>query len=149
MTPLKNDLLYVCSLIEFVGRHTKNTNRTIAEKIGKDEVKRQIEVASLNHCLSFEQVGQELIEDFEITSGTFDAVEACDYHVPGVVPIGSVYADLAVDIGRHDTREPHEILYDILTSFISDEISNFNHGAYYENPSYIYQSYLAGELLPI
>jgi hypothetical protein len=38
-------------------------------------------------------------------------------------------------------------MYDFFTSFISLEISNFDTSTFYENPSYIYHSYLAGELL--
>ena len=146
MTEEKNDLLYVCSLIEFVGRLTKNTNKHIVETIGIEEVKRQLTVANLNHCLTFEQVGEEMVEDFDITVGHFDSVANCDYHVPGVIPIGSVYA-VILDVMKKDTRQVHEIFYEVFTSFISEEISNFNHGAYYENPSYIYNSYLEGELL--
>ena len=147
MTEEKNDLLYVCSLIEFVGRLTKNTNKYIVETIGIEEVKRQLAVANLNHGLTFEQVGEEMVEDFDITVGHFDSVANCDYRMPGVIPIGSVYADLILHIMKKDTRLVHEILYEVFTSFISVEISNFNHGAYYENPSYIYNSYLEGELL--
>ena len=79
MTEEKNDLLYVCSLIELVGRLTKNTNKHIVETIGIEEVKRQLAVANLNHCLTFEQVGEEMVEDFDITVGHFDSVANCDY----------------------------------------------------------------------
>lgn len=41
-----------------------------------------------------------------------------------------------------------DVLYDVYTSFISDEISNFNTNVYYSNPDYLKQSYLFGDLLP-
>ena len=89
-----------------------------------------------------------MVEDFDITVGHFDSVANCDYRVPGVIPIGSVCADLILDVmKKEDTQQVHEIFYEVFTSFISEEISNFIHGAYYENPSYIYNSYLEGELL--
>lgn len=40
-----------------------------------------------------------------------------------------------------------EILLKIFNSFISDEISNFKTGVYFENPSYLQESYKAGYLL--
>lgn len=147
MTKEKNDLLYVCSLIEFVGRLTKNRNADIVKLIGKEELKRQLKVADLNHCLTFEQVASEMVEDFAIPTGSFDPVAKCKYTVPSVIPIGSVYADLILDLQGTNPKELADLAYDVFTSFISDEISNFNASTYYENPSYLYHSYMAGELL--
>ena len=147
MTKEKNDLLYVCSLIEFVGRMTKNRNADIVKRIGKEELTRQIKVAELNHCLTFEQVASEMVEDFEIPTGNFDSVAKCKYTVPSVIPIGSVYTDLILDIQASSHREIVDIMYDVFISFMSDEISNFNASTYYKNPSYLYHSYIAGELL--
>ena len=36
----------------------------------------------MNHCLSLEQVSDELIEDFNILNGNFDTVSECRYDVP-------------------------------------------------------------------
>ena len=41
-----------------------------------------------------------------------------------------------------------EVLFNVFTSFISDEISNFNSSVYYSNPQYLKYSYLEGKLLP-
>lgn len=40
-----------------------------------------------------------------------------------------------------------EELMKIFSSFISDEISNFNTDLYYQNPSYLEWSYMEGKLL--
>ena len=50
----KDDLFYVCSLIEYLGRKTKNHRSTIVKILGKREIKRQLNLADVNHCLSFE-----------------------------------------------------------------------------------------------
>ena len=73
----KNNLFYVCSLIEFIGRKTKNRRATIVKILGKKELDRQLELADVNHCLSFEQVSDEIIEYFNIQEGNFDSIELC------------------------------------------------------------------------
>ena len=149
MTDLEKDnVYYVCSLIEFVGRVTKNTNRDIIKMVGKKELIRQLDIADTSHCLSFEEVGEELIEDCRITIGNFDSVGACEYDVPSHISIGGVYSDLVIElIGKGNTLKIADAIYEVFTSFISDEISNFNTSTFYENPSFIYHSYLKGELL--
>ena len=84
----KNDIYYVSSLIEFVGRKTKNKNSDIVKKIGKKELSRQLEVAEINHCLPFEQIAEEMIADFEILTGSFDSVSNVNDRVPHFIPIG-------------------------------------------------------------
>jgi len=144
-----NDLYYVCSLIEYLGRLTKNRNGDIVWLMGKKELERQLYLAPVNHCLSFEQVGSELVEELGIKTGNFDAVGRCRYQVPRYTSIGGVYRDLILDINKNakDERPLVTVMYEVFTSFISDEISDFNASTYYENPSYIYHSYVAGKLL--
>ena len=60
----RNDLLYVCSLIEFIGRKTFNHRGYIVKCIGYEGLKHLYEVASINHSLSFEQVSDEVINDY-------------------------------------------------------------------------------------
>ena len=62
MTPeQEDDLFYVCSLIEFIARQTKNKRRVIVEALKKEGFIKQLKDAGVNHCLSFEQVGEEII----------------------------------------------------------------------------------------
>jgi len=144
---ISNDTYYVCSLIEFTARLTKNKNANIVIMIGKDELARQLRLASVNHCLSFEEVSDELITKFNIPQGDFDVVLNCRYKVPTHTQIGGVYRYLIFDIQAEHGGELVDIMFDVFTSFISEKISNFNSSLFYENPSYIYHSYLAGELL--
>jgi len=142
----KNDLYFVCSLIEFIGRYTKNRNHDVVKQIGKKELLRQLDAASVNHCLTFEEVADDLVEFSEIKTGTFDSVGQCKYKVPSETAIGKVYRDLIIDV-KKDGEKLVDVLHEVFTSFISDEISNFNSSAYYENPSYLMHSYLAGYML--
>lgn len=141
-----NDLYFVCALIEFLGRYTKNRNRDLVIQIGKIELERQLQTADINHCLSFEEVAEDLIEFSNIKRGDFDSVGSCKYKVPSETSIGKVYRDLILDVRKED-QPLVDALYEVFTSFISEEISNFNSSAYYENPSYLLHSYLSGYML--
>ena len=106
----------------------------------------QLKAAQVNHCLSFEQVCDEWIEEYQIAEGIFDNISACRYEVPTVTSIGRVYQTLISDvIGLY--QNIIEAIKMVYSSFISDEISNFNSSVYYSNPDYLRCSYEAGKLL--
>ena len=54
----KNDVLYVCSLIETIARKTKNHRQDVIRHFTKAGIERQLRLAEVNHCLSFEQVSE-------------------------------------------------------------------------------------------
>ena len=62
----KNDLFYVCSLIEFIARKTLNKRGVVVDALGLSGIKKQIYDAEVNHCLSFEQVSDEVIEAYQV-----------------------------------------------------------------------------------
>lgn len=141
----KDNLFYVCTLIEYIARETSNHRGDIVRVFSKEDLKRQLRLAEVNHCLTFEQVAGELIEEYQITNGTFDSVKECKYEVPSVTSIGRVYQQLI--LATHNDEDTEQALIDVFSSFISDEISNFNSNIYYSNPDYLKWSYLEGELL--
>ena len=53
----KDDLFYVCSLVEFIARKTKNKRGVVANRLGVEGFTKQLKDAQVNHCLSFEQFG--------------------------------------------------------------------------------------------
>lgn len=140
----KNDLLYLCSLIEYIGRVTKNRRGDVVKKIGIDNLRHLYDVASVNHCLTFEQVGDEVINDYNITNGTFDTISNCKEKVPSFISIAGDYKRLIMNVNNGDIIET---LYNVFTSFISDEISNFDSDLYYQNDSYLMECYKAGYIL--
>lgn len=142
---LKNDLFYVCSLIEFIARKTKNKRAVIVKALGEKGIEKQLEDAEVNHCLSFEQVSDELIEFYGISFGDFDTVTGCKYDVPGYLDIGKLYSLIIIDCAEQG-KIVEEIIK-VFSSFISDEISDFSSDLYYQNPSYIECSYKEGRLL--
>ena len=142
---LRNDLFYVCSLIEYIARKTLNKRGRVVDALGISGIRKQLQDAEVNHCLSFEQVSDEIIEVYRIEHGDFDTISNCEYSIPGYTDIGKLYAILIAQCCE-EGREAEE-LEKIFKSFISDEISDFRTGLYYQNPDYLKWSYIEGYLL--
>ena len=98
MTPKEqNDYFYVCSLIEYIARETKNKRGTIVNLLGKKGIEKQLYDAEVNHCLSFDQVSDELIEFYKIPEGDFDTISTCKYTVPNFMDISKLYSIMIED----------------------------------------------------
>lgn len=141
----KNDLFYVCSLIEYIGRKTKNRRKVVVECIGKTGIEKLLHDAEVDHCLSFEQVSDEVIERYGIPEGDFDTITTCKYTVPSYLDIGKLYSIMIEDLAEQGNEV--SLLMKLFCSFISDKISNFQTGVYYQNPSYLECSYQEGYLM--
>ena len=140
-----NDLFYVCSLIEFTARKTLNKRGVIVERLGLDGIKRQLKNACVNHCLSFEQVCYEITEFYSIPMGEFDTITKCKYTIPSFQDIGKLYAILIESM--NDTNSIPERVYNIFSSFLSDEISKFSTDLYYQNPIYLLACFDEGKII--
>ncbi len=140
----QDNLFYLCTLIEYIARKTKNTPAKIISYFSKPIILRQLRLAEVNHCLPFEQVADELVAELSIDEGTYDVQKVCKYTVPSVSAIGRVYQRLISAVMLDDVAQT---VIDVFSSFISDEISYFNSNVYYSNPSYLACSYRAGKLL--
>ena len=141
----RNDYFYICSLIEYIARKTKNKRGVIVQKLGKEGVEKQLYDAEVNHCLSFEQVSDELIEQYKIPEGDFDTITNCKYTIPSFMDIGKLYS-IMIEHCAEPGKEVDELIK-IFSSFISEKISDFKTDIYYQNPSYLECSYKAGYLL--
>lgn len=141
----KDDLFYVCCMIEFVGRKTKNQRRIIVNALGEKGLQKQLYDAQVNHCLSFEQVADEIIDYYKIPTGSFDTILECEYSIPSVTSIGKLYSRMILDCAKPE-EEIAELIH-VFNSFISDKISDFRTGIYYQNMSYLECSYREGYLL--
>ena len=113
----EDNLFYFCILIEFISRKTKNTRRDVISYFSKPMITRQLRLAEVNHCLSFEQVSDELIEELTIKTGNFDSVAECKYTVPTESSIGRVYQRLILSAFSGDLEQTSIVVF---SSFISD-----------------------------
>ena len=141
----RNDYFYVCALIEYIARETKNHRGDIVNQIGEDGIKKLLYDAEVHHCLSFEQVSDEVVDYYKIKQGDFDTISSCKYSIPSFLDIGKLYSIMIEDCAKPGDEVSE--LMKIFSSFISDEISNFNTDLYYQNPNYLEWSYREGKLL--
>ncbi len=140
-----DDIFFFCTIIEFIARATKNHRQDVIAKFSTDDITHELNLASVNHCLSFEQVSDEWIEKYNIQEGTFDTVTTCKYDVPSVTAIGRLYQRLILSTMKD--KQAEKAITDVFSSFISDAVSNFNSNVYYSSPDYLKCSYNENMLL--
>lgn len=142
----ENDLFFVCSVIEYIARKTKNTKKYIIEKLGKENIKKIYELAEIYHSENIDKVADEFIEKCDIVNGEYDITENCKYRVPTFWEIGKVYQRLILMV-NNNKNDYIETLIKVLSSWIVEKIDNYNSSMYYENPDYIYECYIEGKIL--
>ena len=144
-TERQDNIYYVCCMIEFTSRKTKNHRSAVARKLGIKGIQQELSDAAVSHCLSFEEVAEDWTLRYGIAEGDFDTVGTCRYEVPSVTSIGRVYLRL-IEAIPDDVPDEEKILT-VFTSFISDAVSDFNSSVYYSSPDYLRCSFEEGRLL--
>jgi hypothetical protein len=142
-----NDLFFLCSLIEYIARKTKNHRDVVVTALGEDRLRHIYELADVYHCENIDKISDELIQKYHIPIGGFDNVAACRYSIPTHWDIGKVYKRLIAAVCEKRNKEIIDSLIEVYCSWISRKIENFNSSAYYENPDYLYASYVEGSML--
>jgi hypothetical protein len=143
-----NDVFFVCSLIEHIARKTKNHGSVVVNAIGREKLQHIYDLADVYHSDNIDKVSDELIDAFNIKIGHFDNVATCKYSVPTIWDIGKVYKRLILDIVKmRSVQTPIDILIEVYISWLARKLEDYNSSMYYENPDYIFQSYLAGDVL--
>ena len=141
----ENDLFYVCSLIEYIGRERKLRRADVVSALGEDSIRRIYRYADTFHCEQIAKVADDFITLRSIPSGDFDNVAKCRYAVPGYWDIGAVYARLIEDVA--DGADPVSKLMEVYASWMSDALSRFNSDLFYQSRGYIAECYRAGTIL--
>ena len=141
----ENDLFYVCSLIEYIGRERKLRRGDVVAALGEEAIRRIYRYADTFHCEQIAKVADDFIALCSIPSGDFDNVAKCRYAVPGYWDIGAVYARLIEDVS--DGADPIPKLMEVYSSWMSDALSRFNSDLFYQSRGYIAECYRAGRIL--
>lgn len=145
--PKENDLFFLCSLIEYIGRRTKNQRGLIVNALGKKELQHIYDYADVYHCENIDKVSDELIEKHQILEGHYDNIADARYAIPSHWDIGKVYQRLILDVAHATGSDVIETLMVVYNSWITRKIDNYNSSMYYENPSYLFESYKEGAVL--
>lgn len=142
----QNDLFYLCSLIEYIGRKTKNHRGIVVEALGESELNHIYAFADVYHCENIEKVATELIEKHSLPVGNYDNIKNLgDISIPTYWDIGKVYSRMINSLST-DITDYIKTLISVYTSWIAQKIDDYRSSMYYENNSYLTSSYLAGEL---
>lgn len=142
-----NNLFFLCSLIEYIGRKTKNHRNVIVNAIGKDELQHIFDLADIYHNENLDKLTFDLVEKYNIKEGVFDNILNAKYSIPTHWDIGKVYKRLIIEISKKEKKPLIETLIKAYNSWLSRKIEDFNSSIYYESPEYLFQSYLAGDNL--
>lgn len=142
-----NDLFFTCSLIDYIARRTKNRRADVVNVLGKERLEKIYELADVYHSDNIDRVSDDFIEEAGIAQGNFDNVGECAYAIPSHWDIGKVYKRLIKMVAEAEKIPVIDALIKVYNSFISEKIDDYNSSVYYENPSYIFESFMQGELV--
>ena len=142
-----NDLFFTCSLIDYIARKTKNTRKDIVNSLGKPRVEKIYDLADVYHSDNIDRVSKDFIEEAGIQQGNFDNVGDCGYAIPTHWDIGKVYKRLIKMVAEDEHVSIVDALFEVYNSFISSKIDDYNSSVYYENPSYLFESYKENKML--
>ncbi len=142
-----NNLFFLCSLIEYIGRKTKNHRNVIVNAIGKDELQHIFDLADIYHNENLDKLTFNLVEKYKIKEGGFDNIAKTKYSIPTHWDIGKVYKRLIIAVSKKENKPIIETLIEVYNSWLSRKIEDFNGSIYYESPEYLFQSYLVGDNL--
>lgn len=87
-----DDIYYTASIIEYTARRTRNAKSAIVSAMGAEAFRQFVDMADVNHCLSFLQVSDELIARYGITQGTYKVLPLNSK--PSYLQVGAAYAKL-------------------------------------------------------
>lgn len=140
----ENDLFFVCSILEYIARKTKNKKKYIVEQIGKEKIKKIFDLAEIYHSENIEKVSDEIMKESNIKTGNYTL--SLKDERPTFWEIGRVYQRLILKMDNN-TETFIDNLYTVMTSWIILEIDHYESSLYFESPEYIYECYKAGKIL--
>ena len=141
----QNDaLFYTCSLIECIGRETKQPRGDIVRLLGRD-LDRIYSHADVFHCEMLLKVAYDFIDRLAIPSGLYDVVAMCRYKVPDCWEIGSVFERLIEDCYKEE--DALKGVREVFGSWLAEKILHFNSDLYYQPREYLAACYKEGQII--
>ena len=134
----RDDVKFICYMIERVARRLHQKNSYVVNKLGKENLNHLISVANVLHCKNPLDVEDEWIDEYRLEEGNLD-ISDVDYdlvdRIPTALQIGKVYERLIHDTAMSNETEVEGIIR-VYNDEICEKIDNYNCSAYYE-PSYV------------
>ena len=125
----KDDVYFICYMVERVARRIHQKNSYIVNKIGKKQLEHLISVANVLHSENPKSVEDE--GNVDVTDVDKDLVD----RIPTALQMGKVYQRLISDTMQMEETEVEAIIR-VYNDEICEVLDNYNASAYYE-PSYV------------
>lgn len=142
----ENDLFFLCSLIDYIARKTKNHRVTVVDFLGKERLSKIYELSDIYHSDNIDSVSDDFIAQAGIKTGNFDNVGQAKYSVPTHWDIGKVYKRLVAAIMKDENCDVVTAVQKAYHSFISEKIDDYNSSVFYDNPQNIFLAYKTDSL---
>ena len=139
-----NNLFYICSLIEYISRKTKNYRYDVVKQLDKD-LQRIYNYSDVFHCEPIEKVADDFIQKDNISDGNYDNLSKYKYTIPDYWDIGEVFARLIEDC--YEEENVIKGIKEVYASWMAEKILNFNSDLYYQSREYLAVCYREGEIL--
>lgn len=134
----RDDLYFVCYMIERVARHIKQRNKYVVNTLGYDNLYHLLSVANVLHAENPLKVENDWIREYSLKTGEFD-ITAVNKELATIIPspldMGAIYERLIVDTMSSKENYVDGIIR-VYNNEICDVIDNYNCSAFYE-PSYV------------
>ena len=138
----KNNLFYLCSLVECISRKTKNEKCDIFNALGEKNIKNIYEYADTYHCEDINNIAEDFIEKCNIQSGNYDCITGITFEVPSVYDMGKVYKRFIWETAMNEKLEVLQAVKQIYTSRkICRKLEDYNSSLFYDNEKNIYLFY--------
>lgn len=142
----KDDVYFVCYMLERIARQLKQPKKYVANAMGHDELAKKLSLADTLHSENPLAVEADWIDEYNLKVGDYDITKVdpdlCP-SIPTATQMGKVYKRLLID-----TLQPGEdyanAMLRVYNDPICDIIDNYNTSAYYEPSPYIVRSYYSG-----
>lgn len=142
----KDDVFYVCSLIERIARHLKQPNRYVVNRMGKQGLSEKLSLANVMHSENQQAVVERMVDEFQLESGCFDVTNvnpALVDRIPSEQDMGKVYMRLILST-LYSWEDYADAILRIYNDKICRTIDNYNGSAYYEPSYYLTRCYYSG-----
>lgn len=142
----KDDVFYVCSLIERIARHLKQPNRYVVNRMGKQGLSEKLSLANVMHSENQQAVVERMVDEFQLESGCFDVTNVNPTlvdRIPSEQDMGKVYMRLILST-LYSWEDYADAILRIYNDKICRTIDNYNGSAYYEPSYYLTRCYYSG-----
>lgn len=143
---LNNDLFFVCSLIEHLGRQTHNRRGDVVDALGIERIAHALEYADVLHSENIDAVADRYVMEAGIGVGTFDNVSEALYGCPTARDMGKVYKRLARGIMKERGLSAADAVAEAFHSPIALLLDDYNGSFFYEAPANVLVAHMTGAL---